>query len=1271
MASGNILYPGYYPGQPVIRSPRGGRPKYNEYTYGAIDEYLNQFNIYSADIGAVPRWIWERAWKDVEETLGVIYVKPESTSYTPEVVKDFPEEQIQELSGVSAISLNLNPADWVEDPRKQVKKTLKNWSGAVFRWDDFNVRAQRELVWNPLIDGKSIRGFSGRKVDTSGFQFARKTKGTDLGTRGEIPAGSLTPLQLTGLGVTYKSSRKGKKSYNGTEWISVEEDVDAFEEVGRLFKDFTQKVDSAITRYDAYTGLQLASIKALDASLKKSFGSGSNMDATERSRVKDENGNDILDARGNYVTAIDKDKSVNAYNAGHYKSVIVNENDAMLAEGFMVQAFYAEQLESLEKAQSKLSTAMEKLVSGVGDTQTALEEVNKRLRSLSNQVTYTEIAIGKMQKFKSTYAGANSIPFFRNLDTQLGSVRSSLGRFSSLARGSGFKTLLANADTKSRLEAVRQAMGMRSELVATGKGMFGGDILTNRGLGFKGGYYEQYLGRMMNSQLLSHPDSTFSKMLRNHHVIGGQRLASYMTYAAKIYDYNDFKDLITNIEGGKYLNLYGWTFFLRERYKYLTPAYYTELFMKKMHYFGLNIHDGSSVKAFKIADKLFKNRLFANRFKLTGSGGMLLVQGGAHFAVPIEMLSSLLAGGFGTITVVNGEITNIDPATIGRFFDYLNGKLFAGMETPEDAGKWLKKLGNFKAWLMKDDNYKKFGIAVVNGEIVQSKENLDRLAKLFKQIKSIQDSKGHINPTVEYLGLLQRLSSRLNAIQSWLYKSKAGQVLAKFISVVYYLKTTIAEAVAGFVTGLLAIGTEGIGAIIGPIVDRLVKYVVIKILDFGEMILKAVFKLDFSDLGEMLEKGFNLILKTAGLIFLVFGLAMVGVIFVITTVISAIPPSDPVKGGDFFVGGTNSENGFAENEYIAVNKDVTVTYKDASGTDVTLDNPESIPAEAVDGSGTQVKYVIKIHAKSDVKSIEYKDTVTYSPAIGSSEIQTFTSSGLTSIKGNEDLIINLPATDSILLNDGKYKNTMIINTITINGESEVDFLKSFELSATRNFIIGEFLSTCPLMGGSVSTGSYDGWAGDGHGTNGYWRAQTKKCFYAIPYLSISTGGANSGIDDCTAGLTGGAACAPSSSTELCNLHNQTSCSTCNNSTYHRTPKQPYYGYAADIVSGDDAVYAPQIPGVLGWKQASIPIPIFERARGYGVLFVSDDSQWLMYLGHINEPFQSRGDTYGVGEKISDLFTNPGSGWKQHVHVELSQQQADGYIPIKPESLICK
>ena len=1257
MASGNILYPGYYPGQPVIRSPRGGKPKYDEYTYGAIDEYLNQFDINDVDIGAVPRWVWERAWKDVEETLQVVYVKPESTSYTPEVVKDFPEEEIQELPGVSGITLNLNPADWVEDPEKQIKKTLKNWRGAVFRWDDFNVRAQKELVWNQLIDGKSIRGFSGRRVDTSGFQFARKTRGTDLGTRGEIPAGSLTPLQLTGLGVTYKSSRKGKKSYNGTEWVSVEEDIDAFDEVGKLFKDFTQKVDAAITRYDAYTGLQLASIKALDASLKKSFGSGSNMDAVERSGVKDENGNDILDASGNYVTAIDKDKSVNAYNAGHYKSVIVNENDAMLAEGFIVQAHFAEQLASLENAQKKLAASMEKLIAGVGDTKTALEDVKDTLSKLDNQIARTDIAVEKLQKFKSTYAGANSIPFFRNLDTQLGSVRSSLGRFSSLARGSGFKTLLANADTKSRLEAVRQAMGMRSELVATGKGMFGGDILTNRGLGFKGGYYEQYLGRMMNSQLLSHPDSAFSKMLRDHHVIGGQRLASYVAYAAKIYNYNDFKDLIKNVEGGKYLNLYGWTFFLKERYKYLTPAYYTELFMKKMHYFGLNIQDGSSVKAFKIADKLFKNRLFANRFKLIGSGGMLLVQGGAHFAVPIEMLSLLSNGGFGSIT---------DPATMGRFFDYLNGKLFAGMEIPENADKWLGKLGNFKAWLMKDDNYKKFGIAVVNGEIVQSKENLDRLAKLFRQIKNVEDSKGQINPTVAYLGLLQRLSSKLNAIQAWLYKSKAGQILAKAISVVYYLKTTIAEAVAGFVTGALAIGTEGLGAIIGPLVDRIVKYAVIKILNVGEAFIKAIFKLDFSDLGEMLEDGINLTLKTVGVIFLLFGLAMVGIIFIITSIISAIPPSDPVKGSDYFAPGTGG-NGAGENFYVSLTKNVRIVYKDEGGADVTLDDPESIPAEAVDGSGAQIKYVIKIRAKKDIYNVKYTDIVKYSSSGGLGDIKSYAETSLPDIKEGDDYTFDLPATadPAILLNDAKYKNSLITNTAKIIGTyknpvSKVIF--NFDISITRSFAIGTFSSSCPLVNGVITVGSYSSWAGSGHGTNNYWGIGKVPCSYAIPYLSLSVGGPNPGPDTCsTIPSSDSKACAPTQ--DRCTGGDTSNCSKCN--FLRKKPQQDYYGFAIDVVSDNDTVYAPKLGDVTSWIQASSAISIADGNWGYGVLFKSNDSKWLMYLGHIDIPDTVAGTSFDIGEEISSLYPGP-----DHVHVELSEQEAGGYMPVKPESRLC-
>lgn len=206
-------------------------------------------------------------------------------------------------------------------------------------------------------------------------------------------------------------------------------------------------------------------------------------------------------------------------------------------------------------------------------------------------------------------------------------------------------------------------------------------------------------------------------------------------------------------------------------------------------------------------------------------------------------------------------------------------------------------------------------------------------------------------------------------------------------------------------------------------------------------------------------------------------------------------------------------------------------------------------------------------------------------------------------------------------------DSIIIDTLKVTADAPEN--PEAMASDVASVIIGDPpASSCPILGGAISTGSYDGTAETGHGSNSYWGGPAGTDCFQIPAFS----GCRSPSD----------AVDPD-----------------NNNFCDRTPQScSHYGLAADVVGHrSDPVFLPSIFGeTLDWQFERGPITIKKSVWGYGYIFKS--GKYRIYLGHLNQTTPP--SSAPSGTVIGTLYplTYP------HVHVEL---QIDGQW-VRPDFL---
>lgn len=211
--------------------------------------------------------------------------------------------------------------------------------------------------------------------------------------------------------------------------------------------------------------------------------------------------------------------------------------------------------------------------------------------------------------------------------------------------------------------------------------------------------------------------------------------------------------------------------------------------------------------------------------------------------------------------------------------------------------------------------------------------------------------------------------------------------------------------------------------------------------------------------------------------------------------------------------------------------------------------------------------------------------------------------------------------------DENQNNSVVYDTITITADAPEQ--AGAVAADVASVIIGTPpASSCPIMGGSISTGSYVGDREIGHGSNSYWGSSANCTNYAIPAFS----GCHS----------------PTSSVDTDG----------NNFCQGLSQSCPYYGFATDVGgSGGTPVFMPSIFGEsINWKFVR-KVTINNTAWGWGYLF--EGSGYELYLGHLNNT--SPPSVLPSGTTVGTLFPGLSS---PHVHIEL---QINGQY-VKPDFL---
>jgi hypothetical protein len=217
--------------------------------------------------------------------------------------------------------------------------------------------------------------------------------------------------------------------------------------------------------------------------------------------------------------------------------------------------------------------------------------------------------------------------------------------------------------------------------------------------------------------------------------------------------------------------------------------------------------------------------------------------------------------------------------------------------------------------------------------------------------------------------------------------------------------------------------------------------------------------------------------------------------------------------------------------------------------------------------------------------------------------------------------------------DSNYEDSMIIDTFTVTADAPT---ATGEAASGRAEVIFGTLppSSCPIMGGRISCGCYDGDESPPrctHGSNAYWSGLGTPCRYDIP-IGVGCSGPTVNTD------TGGGIYPA------------------DNDCRNNPPLCDTYGYATDSPSSPGTpVYLPTIYNrSIDWS-FSHQSPNHGGSWGYSLTYLGRDEEnnsYQTFLTHLNNEANPVGQngTVPSGTQMGTLFGRPGFG--SHIHIEL-------------------
>lgn len=892
MASSNPFYFGYYPGdRPLFKRPSGGRrfDDNPEANFLELDRFMYQLEK-DTDI---PAWFLERIRKDFEATLKA-QIKPQK-EVSQEALELYGEEAIDDLPGAFGIEISMNPKDWLKDPKKQAASTLTKWYKAAADWDDFDAR-NREALWGQVLSGQD--------------HFARRTSRipyiSELDQKIQRDAAASIAQRLDGSGAAGAAGTAANPlnlDNQGVYGIKGKKLVPVTDALGNLVvTGGTPEYETVTDRYDAY------------GQLKRSVLS---FQVNSRNVISRENKYDdiIKDA------------------ANALKFDLLTANPTTTAHNLEAQVFM-KKLE-LHKAITDVSGK-----SGVKGIQDSLDRylLTKNPKHAPQPKNISD-ALNATRKAKEFIASLDGTPEGDRIKKELG--ESVLNPFrvyvndlekylrptnsaaevasiaSSLSGGTPSPTQHAELHIKAA-NARNSIVNVGSQGNVLGRGGLGGGDLFNRGV-------ERRVLRNIE-QTIRDPNST---AFQDAYTNNSRKLRTIFRRLEQEREYAATEEFVRAFEGKRLMNVYLWPR-LKNRFEVYTPAYWSNKVLDRTNRFGLvmqnDLVDDTGVAFGALRGVKVGPVNIPAGFKISNTspfGAAALKPFENKFDVKFDhngrkINGKLLAGSHFTTIATTGkwlEDGSLSPEAFSYMFHYArmfqtekewgdfyldlvraNGGNPLPFGKASDLKEYVENFDKFRDWLRK--NNKSFGMD--QADVYNSDFASDFIRNLYHK-KSLDPNALPI--TKKYVGLLEKVASKLNYLQNKVFGSRGGVLIRDTLSLKTIIGNKVADAIsrigakifAGFVTG----ATGGVGGTVATAVSALARKViyvaVIKTLDTASAIGKAFLKGDFSGLVESWDKTFD---YTAKIMLYAVALPMgcfVGIILLLGGMfVTAIPQTNPI-----------------------------------------------------------------------------------------------------------------------------------------------------------------------------------------------------------------------------------------------------------------------------------------------------------------------------------------------------------------------------------------
>jgi len=705
------------------------------------------------------------------------------------------------------------------------------------------------------VDLRNERAFWSRVLNGHGPLGLGKWAETEYQTAARTMTGKDLPdLSLTWIGLKKKTDRKVFDIESGK---FVQAEVDAFDDVKTKYLDFINVSKSPGSRPGKYSAFRKSSIEAAKAEIEHFRSIGA-------------------------LSGLSRDQN-------------------LAVEGFLAKTDLALSMDDVSSGLNDLKKELSKTVLEGGGVGLAgkFGEVNRKVGESRNRIQDVRRVYGAKLADDLSKELANYERYLDKMEVGVSKVAGVAGR-SYAAKQAVIDTGLKNA-----LGVVNDQHQILNR----------GNIFQNKGDLYKGGIKDNYYDFVLERDLVSRR-SVLGEVIDIGGLEGTKRLRRLNDVGRRKRDWEHGEDFISVLEKGNVVNVNLWNLKIRDRIQAWTPAYYVkEYLFERTHNFGAKISESHKVYGFW--DRIVKsNKLFKNRFTLKLSDGDVKVDGGEHFGTALGLFSKLGAGRLGKVDVdaTTKAISFADVDRRNDFIRFINAKLgrigdrsgyqFDAKDV-DATRKQLRKIKGLKKWLF--DNKDTLGLGFdAKGNLMETERNFKKLEEIFRKVSVRQGQGIYVDVGVRFAGWMEKISSKLSFLQSEVFKR-----LGKITAPITHIKIAVSEAVSTAVTGLFEGATAGVGTALAPVVKVVTRYVVKKVMDTGEAVLKAFVKADFSKLIEEFDEGMQKAIKWivagCGCVFLPFA---AGIMFVTTVILATLSPIDPTKappgGGSGGFGGAGS-----------------------------------------------------------------------------------------------------------------------------------------------------------------------------------------------------------------------------------------------------------------------------------------------------------------------------------------------------------------------------